>query len=163
MAAKTEPYAPSSSPPRPSDAPEQGEEVLHLPGIVEAAEATPEAAREAATAVRRFLSREHILRPHVQYNAVMLVRILADNPGPQFTRYLDVRFVTTTKELLREGRDPGVQQILRETLDAFEAQRADDATLAPLVNMWRGEKAKWAKKAGADVGARVSVRRLGLP
>ena len=73
----------------------------------------------------------------------MLVRILAENPGQSFTRNLDTKFVITTKELLRDGRDVSVQQILRETLDAFETQKPGDETLRPLIAMWQKEKAKY--------------------
>ncbi|KAL8810865.1 MAG: hypothetical protein Q9200_002239 [Gallowayella weberi] len=130
----------------------QGEEVLHLPVIVEAAESSPPAAREAANRIRKFISRDNYQRAYVQYNAIMLVRILADNPGKSFTRNLDAKFTTTVKELLRDGRDMSVQQILRETLDSFETNKADDETLAPLRDMWKKEKLKWQKK-GAPVTA----------
>lgn len=82
----------------------------------------------------------------------MLVRILADNPGKSFTKNLDIKFVTTVKELLRDGRDMSVQQILRETLDSFEMQKADNETLAPLREMWKKEKAK-VEKGGNAVSA----------
>ncbi|KAL8897366.1 MAG: hypothetical protein Q9192_002605 [Flavoplaca navasiana] len=126
----------------------QGEEVLHLPVIVEAAESSPPAAREAANRIRKFLSRDNFQRAYVQYNAIMLVRILADNPGKSFTGNLDHKFASTVKELLRDGRDMSVQQILRETLDSFETGKADDETLAPLRDMWKKEKLKWSKRAG---------------
>ncbi|KAL9103818.1 MAG: hypothetical protein Q9163_001172 [Psora crenata] len=124
---------------------DSGEEVLHLPNIVEAAESSPAAATQAAVDIRKFLSLKHSQRAYVQYNAIMLVRILAENPGRSFTRNIDTKFVTTVKELLRYGRDMSVQQILRETLDAFEMQRANDETLASLREMWRKEKAKMEK------------------
>lgn len=120
----------------------EGEEVLHLPVIVDSAESSPAAAREAANRIRKFLAKENLPRAYVQYNAIMLVRILADNPGKSFTRNLDAKFVATVKELLRDGRDMSVQQILRETLDSFELQKADDETLAPLREMWKKEKQK---------------------
>ena len=128
----------------------EGEEVLHLPVIVEAAESSPAAAREAANRIRKFLSKENYQRAYVQYNAIMLVRILADNPGKSFTKNLDTKFVITVKELLRDGRDMSVQQILRETLDTFETQKASDETLTPLREMWRKEKQK-TEKRGAPV------------
>lgn len=128
----------------------EGEEVLHLPLIVEAAESSPAAAKEAANRIRKFLSKENFRRAYVQYNAIMLVRILADNPGKSFTKNLDTKFVVTVKELLRDGRDTSVQQILRETLDIFETQKADDETLTPLRVMWSMEKSK-LKKQGAPV------------
>ena len=126
----------------------QGEEVLHLPVIVDAAESSPAAAKEAANVIRKFLSRENFMRAYLQYNAIMLVRILAENPGKTFTKNLDGKFVVTTKELLRDGRDMSVQQILRETLDDFQIQKSQDETLQPLITMWQNEKAKMAKRGG---------------
>ena len=55
----------------------------------------------------------------------------------------------TVKELLRDGKDMSVQQILRETLDAFEMQKPNDETLAPLVAMWQKEKLKSGNKGNA--------------
>lgn len=78
----------------------------------------------------------------MQYNAVMLVRILADNPGKSFTKNVDAKFVATVKDLLRDGKDMSVQQILRETLESFEMQKSDDETLALLREMWKKEKQK---------------------
>ncbi|KAI4181961.1 MAG: hypothetical protein LQ348_004929 [Seirophora lacunosa] len=126
-----------------------GDEFLHLPVIVEAAESSPAAAREAANRIRKFLGSNNYQRAYVQYNAIMLVRILTDNPGKSFTINLDNKFASTVKELLRAGRDMSVQQILRETLDSFETSKADDETLAPLREMWKKEKEKWAKAGHA--------------
>lgn len=78
----------------------------------------------------------------MQYNAIMLIRILVDNPGHTFTRNLDAKFVATTKLLLRNGRDMRVQHFLRETLQALEAQRSWDDDLSPLLEMWGKEKDK---------------------
>ena len=88
----------------------------------------------------------------------MLVRILADNPGRSFTKNLDVKFVVTVKELLRDGQDMSVQQILRETLESFETQKADNETLAPLREMWKKEKAKM-EKGGNVVSATYQFQR----
>ncbi|KAL8705571.1 MAG: hypothetical protein Q9201_001312 [Fulgogasparrea decipioides] len=129
----------------------QGEEVLHLPVIVEAAESSPVAAREAATRIRKFLSKDNFQRAYVQYNAIMLVRILADNPGKTFTTNLDSKFTATVKDLLRDGRDMSVQQILRETLDSFETSKTDDETLTSLREMWKKEKVKWANMGSNPV------------
>jgi hypothetical protein len=109
---------------------------------VDAAESSPAAAREGASCIRKFLSKEYANRAYAQYNAVMLMRILTDNPGPTFTRNFDATFVKTVKDLLREGRDVSVQQILRETLDAFATGKTDNETLGPLMEMWKREKAK---------------------
>ena len=118
----------------------QGEEVLHLPTIVDAAESSPSAAAAAASQIRRFLSKENYTRPHVQYNAIMLIRILADNPGPSFTKNLDKQFADTVKYLLRNGTDHSVAQILKETLDALERDKAFDTNLNTVFAMWRKEK-----------------------
>lgn len=73
----------------------------------------------------------------------MLARILTDNPGHIFTQNFDAKFVQTIKELLRDGRDKSVQQILRETLDYFEFEKSPgNDTLGPLMEMWRKEKGK---------------------
>lgn len=125
----------------------KGEEVLHLPTIVEAAVASPSAAHAAAAQIRRFLSKENYSRAHVQYNAVMLIRILADNPGQSFTKNLDKQFSDTVKHLLRNGQDPSVAQILRETLDALDRDKAYDTNLSALFAMWRKEKGLMANAA----------------
>lgn len=78
----------------------------------------------------------------------MLVRILSDNPGKTFTKNLDSKFVMTTKELLRDGRDMSVQQILRETLDNFETEKKNDENLGPMRDMWIKYKQKMQKRGG---------------
>ncbi|KAL4762555.1 uncharacterized protein BDW70DRAFT_133273 [Aspergillus foveolatus] len=123
----------------------QGDEFVHLPSIVESAESSPNAAREAAHLLRKLLSSPNSTAANIQYNALMLVRILIDNPGHTFSRNLDARFVTAIKDLLRSEKDVGVQQFLRETLDALESQRGWDEDLKPLVEMWKKEKAKMSK------------------
>ena len=131
-----------------------GDEYLHLPAIVDAAESSPSAAKEAAATIRRFLSKEYYQKGYAQYNSIMLCRILTDNPGPPFTKNFEAEFISTVKKLLRDGRDISVQQILRETLDYFEAEKAPgNETLAPLIQMWRKEKGKGAGlRSGPVVG-----------
>jgi len=75
----------------------------------------------------------------------MLIRILSDNPGKTFTRNIDEKFVTVVRDLLRNGRDPSVKQILMETLDTFSRQKADDEGLAQLIEMWKKEHEKIVK------------------
>ncbi|KAL4994297.1 hypothetical protein BDV10DRAFT_153290 [Aspergillus recurvatus] len=123
----------------------QGDEFVHLPSIVESAESSPNAAREAAHLLRKLLSSPNSTAANIQYNALMLMRILIDNPGHTFSRNLDGKFVTTIKDLLRTEKDVGVQRFLRETLDAMELQRGWDEDLKPLVEMWKKEKTKMNK------------------
>ncbi len=86
----------------------------------------------------------------------MLTRILTDNPAKAFTKNFDVKFVATVKELLRDGKDTSVQQILRETLDYIEFDKApSNDSLGPLMDMWRKEK-------GKRNALRPSVSRLTL-
>ncbi|GAB1312283.1 hypothetical protein MFIFM68171_02493 [Madurella fahalii] len=119
-----------------------GDDVVFLPSIVEAAVASPNAASECAQRIRKYMGRDYWTKPSYAYNAIMLVRILSDNPGPGFTRFLDKKFVDTTKELLRNGRDAGVRQILMETLDSFENTKGYDEGLALIIEMWKKEKEK---------------------
>ncbi|KAL1836106.1 hypothetical protein VTJ49DRAFT_5566 [Mycothermus thermophilus] len=125
-----------------------GDDVVYLPSIVEAAVASPAAAEECARLIRKHMTPDYWSKPSCQYNAVMLLRILADNPGPGFTRFIDKKFIDTTKDLLRSGRDASVRQILMETLDAFDTTKGDDPGLGPLIVMWRKEKAKAFKAYG---------------
>ncbi|OJK04403.1 hypothetical protein ASPACDRAFT_37962 [Aspergillus aculeatus ATCC 16872] len=119
-----------------------GNEYVHLPGIVENAESSPNAAREAGLLIRKILSEPSKRPTHVQYNAIMLIRILADNPGHTFSRNIDATFVATIKDLYKQGRDHRVHSFLRETLDALELQRSWDEDLNLLLQMWSAEKAK---------------------
>lgn len=126
-----------------------GEEVLHLPVIVDSAESSPQAAQAACHQIRNFLGKEYAKKPHIQYNAIMLVRILCDNPGASFTRNFDKPFVSTVKELLRNTKDLGTQQIMRETLDALEVNKQHDAGLQGLLAMWTKEKGNTSLSRGA--------------
>ncbi|KAA8621006.1 gat domain-containing protein [Pyrenophora tritici-repentis] len=141
-----------------SAAANSGEEVTHLPIIVESAVASPNAAAAAARQIRTYLSKENFARPHIQYNAVMLIRILSDNPGPSFTKNLDKAFADTVKHLLRYGKDPSVAQIVKETLDAMEVDKAYDTNLNILFAMYRKEKGLMANAA-----KQFSPRRLNAP
>jgi hypothetical protein len=136
----------------------QGEEVLHLPTIVESAVASPTAAAAACQQIRKFLSKENYDRPHVQYNAVMLIRILADNPGQSFTKNMDKQFADTVKHLLRNGQDPSVSQILRESMDSMEREKAYDTNLNTVFAMWRKEKGLMANAA-----KQIGPRKLNAP
>lgn len=132
--------------------------MLHLPTIVESAVASPTAAAAAAQQIRKFLSKENYERPHVQYNAVMLIRILADNPGQSFTKNLDKQFADTCKHLLRHQEDRSVSQILRESLDSLEREKAYDTNLNTLFAMWRKEKGYMVNAA-----KQVGPRKLNAP
>jgi hypothetical protein len=115
---------------------------VHLPKIVEIAESSPNAAKEAALRIRKYLADPAGTPNSTQYNAIMLTRILVDNPGHTFTRNFDAKFVTTVKELLRAGRDWHVQSYLRQYLDTLEQQRSWDEDLKLLLQMWAKEKTK---------------------
>lgn len=81
----------------------------------------------------------------------MLMRILSDNPGATFTQNIDKKFVDTVKDLIRYGKDPSVQQILRETLETFEREKKNDLNLQGLLEMWNKEKIKIEKALGRSV------------
>jgi hypothetical protein len=119
-----------------------GDDITFLPSIVDAAESSPVAAAECARIIRKFLGRDYWSKPSYQYNAIMLIRILSDNPGATFTRNLDKKFTDVTKELLRNGRDPNVRQMLMETLDTFENTKGYDEGLGTIIEMWKKEKEK---------------------
>ncbi|KAJ5053750.1 uncharacterized protein L3040_000041 [Drepanopeziza brunnea f. sp. 'multigermtubi'] len=124
------------------------EEVLYLPMIVEACESSPSAAQEASLVIRKFLSKDNFTKPYVQYNAIILIRILADNPGRTFTRNIDAKFVATLEDLLQVGRNPSVKQLLMETLETFGREKSHDEGLALLGEMWKRERERIAKEHG---------------
>ncbi|KAK1500793.1 GAT domain-containing protein [Colletotrichum tamarilloi] len=126
----------------------QGDEVLYLPPIVDAAESSPAAAAECARIIRKYLAKDNHAKASWQYNAIMLIRILTDNPGPTFTRNMDKKFADTVKELYRTTHDPSVRQMLSETLDTFEATKFDDQGLGELISMWKKEKERSYKQYG---------------
>lgn len=97
--------------------------------------------------IRDYLKKDYITRPDFQYNALMLVRILADNPGPTFTRNLDQEFAKTAKDLLKHTRNERVRQMLMETLTSFETTKFYDEGLMPLIEMWKKEKEKAQKSS----------------
>ncbi|KAG0637037.1 hypothetical protein HOY80DRAFT_303314 [Tuber brumale] len=138
-----------------------GEEVLYLPTIVDLAESSPTAARAAAHTIRKYLEtkKNNSLRPHTQCNAIMLTRILSDNPSCAFTRNLaEAKFIAAVKELLKHGREPSVRQKLVETLEHFDGRvtagvgvevegHGDEEVegLKGLVEVWAKEKRNMAK------------------
>jgi hypothetical protein len=130
--------------------PKTGDEVLFLPTIVDSAESSPAAAAECARVIRKFLAKEYGHKPMQQYNAIMLVRILADNPGPTFTRNFDKKFVDAVRELLKSTKNPSVRQILVETLDTFEFTKVGEDGLDGVVEMWKKEKDKIYKSYGVS-------------
>ncbi|KAI1417175.1 hypothetical protein F5Y13DRAFT_152170 [Hypoxylon sp. FL1857] len=140
-----------------------GDEVLWLPPIVDAAESSPAAAAECARLIRKYLKRDYWTKPSYQYNAIMLIRILADNPGPTFTRNLDQKFTDTSKELLRSVRDPSVRQMMMETLDSFENTKAYDEGLGLLIEMWKKEKERAQQKYGGRTPQPPVPRTLNAP
>ena len=96
------------------------------------------------------MKKDYATRPSFQYNAIMLIRILADNPGPTFTRNLDDKFVKTVKDVLKT-HDPSVHQMMMETLETFEATKEYDEGLAPLIAMWKHEKKDAHKRHGVCI------------
>ncbi|KAG6021464.1 hypothetical protein E4U40_005279 [Claviceps sp. LM458 group G5] len=136
----------------------KSDEVLFLPPIVDAAESSPAAAAECARVLRKFLSKDYSSKPSWQYNAIMLMRILVDNPGETFTRNLDDKFVDTIRALLKNVKDRSVWQILMETLDDFEYTKMNDQNLAPLVLMWKMEKELALRKRGVQVPPPIPQR-----
>ena len=101
--------------------------------------------------IRKYMSKDYFSRPSWQYNAIMLMRILTDNPGATFTRNMDQKFVDTALSLLRNVKDANVRQILMETMDDFENTRMDDQNLALIISMWNREKHEAIRKFGVHL------------
>ncbi|KAF3196167.1 hypothetical protein TWF106_005242 [Orbilia oligospora] len=121
----------------------QVDEVTFLPTIVECTESSPTAAQAALNTIRKHVEYKNSKQGYQQYNALMLFRILVDNPGPTFTRGIDEKFVSTVKELYRNTRDPSVRQLLVENLEY--CSKKDDQGLQLLKEWYAKEKDKAAK------------------
>ncbi|EPS40552.1 hypothetical protein H072_5588 [Dactylellina haptotyla CBS 200.50] len=132
------------------DSTPQVDEVTFLPTIVECTESGPSAAKEALVTIRKLLE-YHSKSGYRQYNALMLLRILVDNPGATFTKNIDAKFVTTVKELYRATKDPSVRQLLVETLEYF--LRKDDPNLQPVKDFYIKEKENAARIYGQVPGS----------
>ncbi|RVD87430.1 uncharacterized protein DFL_001665 [Arthrobotrys flagrans] len=125
------------------DSSAQVDEVTFLPTIVECTESSPTAAQAALNSIRKQVEYKNSKHGYQQYNALMLFRILVDNPGPTFTRGIDEKFVSTVKELYRNTRDPSVRQLLVENLEY--CSKKDDQGLQLLKEWYAKEKEKAAK------------------
>ncbi|KAF3913877.1 hypothetical protein ABW21_db0203965 [Orbilia brochopaga] len=121
-----------------SSATPQIDEVTFLPTIVECTESSPTAAKETLVTIRKNLEYKSSKNGPQQYKALMLFRILADNPGAQFTRNIDAKFVSTVKELYRSTRDPSVRQLLVENME--HCLKKDDPGLQLLKEWYTKEK-----------------------
>lgn len=122
--------------------------MLFLPPIVDAAESSPAAAAESARIIRKYLAKDYSSRPSWQYNAIMLLRILAEHPGETFTRNIDAKFVDAARALLKGTKDNNVRQILMDTLEEFERAKFYDTNLTLIISMWQEEKDKAVEKHG---------------
>lgn len=122
--------------------------MLFLPPIVDAAESSPAAAAESARIIRKYMAKDYSSRPSWQYNAIMLMRILAEHPGETFTRNLDAKFVDAARALLKGTKDNNVRQILMDTLEEFERAKFYDTNLTLIISMWQEEKDKAVEKHG---------------
>lgn len=111
--------------------------------------------------IRQYLKKDYSSKPSYQYNAIMLIRILADNPGPTFTRNMDEKFTKTVKDVVLKTNDPSVHQMMMETLEAFEQTKAYDEGLILIISMWKQEKKTAEKDAQKRFGVRTTYFGLG--
>ena len=145
-----------------SDVNDAGAEVALLPSIVEAAESSPQAATECARYIRKFMHRDYWARPNFVYNAIMLMRILVENPGMTFTRNMDKKFVDAVRDVLRGCEHAHVVHFLVEALQELEAKSAADEGIGRMVEMWRKEKAKSKSAYGPAPSQQAQPARSGF-
>jgi VHS domain len=127
---------------------QRGDEITFLPPIVDAAESSPAAAAECARIIKKYLSKDYYSRPSWQYNALMLIRILVDNPGETFTRALDADFVETMRKLIKHAKETRVRGMAMEMFDEFEFTKMYDEGLQGLILMWKAQKEEAIRKGG---------------
>lgn len=103
------------------------------------------------------MAKDYSSRPSWQYNAIMLMRILAEHPGETFTRNIDPKFVDSARALLKGTKDNNVRQILMDTLEEFERAKFYDTNLTLIISMWQEEKDKAVEKHGVRVDWHFSL------
>ncbi|KAK9484857.1 hypothetical protein V1527DRAFT_468831 [Lipomyces starkeyi] len=112
----------------------QTDDVAQLPVIVECAQATPLAAKEAIKAVRKRLDPKHASSTVSQYNAIMVLRILVDANSQTILNQIgeDDKLAPVVKDVLKRSRDPSVRELLATTLEHFAFEKPSAAELAEL-------------------------------
>lgn len=113
--------------------------------------------------MKKYLCQDNAGQSYVQYNAIVLFRILIDNPGRSFTRNIDAKFVQEAKNVLKYSRDTIVQQLLRETLHTIDIEKSLlDENLIGLKEMWLKyqEKAQRNDEKKNNVSALNWARKL---
>lgn len=100
--------------------------------------------------IKKYLSKDYYSHPSWQYNGLMLIRILVDNPGQTFTRALDADFVETMRKLIKHARENRVRNMCMEMLDDFEHTKMHDQNLQGLVLMWKAQKEEAVRKNGVS-------------
>ncbi|KAK9319573.1 hypothetical protein V1517DRAFT_332110 [Lipomyces orientalis] len=127
-------FSSSASPATTRAAAAQTDDVAQLPVIVECAQATPLAAKEAVKAVRKRLDPKHASSAVSQYNAIMVLRILVDANSETILGQIgaDDKLATVVKDILKRSRDPSVRELLATTLEHFAFEKPNVAELVEL-------------------------------
>ncbi|KAK9241547.1 hypothetical protein V1506DRAFT_550407 [Lipomyces tetrasporus] len=127
-------FSSSASPTTTRAAAAQTDDVAQLPVIVECAQATPLAAKEAVKAVRKRLDPKHASSTVSQYNAIMVLRILVDANSEIILGQIgeDDKLATVVKDILKRTRDPSVRELLATTLEHFALEKPNVAELSEL-------------------------------
>ncbi|KAK7206265.1 hypothetical protein BZA70DRAFT_128939 [Myxozyma melibiosi] len=112
----------------------EDDDVTLLPVIVECAQSSPQAAAEAVRSVRKRIDPKHSSNPIVQYNAILVLRILGSSNSTTILDQigLDGKLATAVSNLLAQGNDPSVRAVLIETLEYFQREQRLEENLVPL-------------------------------
>ncbi|KAK9241417.1 hypothetical protein V1525DRAFT_393092 [Lipomyces kononenkoae] len=112
--------------------------VAQLPVIVECAQATQLAAKEAVKAVRKRLDPKHASSTVSQYNAIMVLRILVDADSPTILNQIgdDDKLAPVVTDVLKRSRDPSVRELLATTLEHFVFEKPNATELKELNNVY---------------------------
>lgn len=107
---------------------------MQLPIIVECAQSSPQAAAEAVRAVRKRIDPKRSTNRAIQYNAIVVLRILGSSNSPTVLDQMeqDKKLPIVVSDLLRHTKDPSVKQELCDTLQFFYEKRSGEQLLQPL-------------------------------
>ncbi|KAK9456885.1 hypothetical protein V1511DRAFT_495568 [Dipodascopsis uninucleata] len=140
-----------------------GDEVIYLPTIVDCAQATPAAAREAIRAVRKRIDPKHGSGSVTQYNAIMVLRILIDTDSIAVQEAIgsDDKLAPILKTVLKNSRDPSIVDFLRDTLVRCASTKGDVEGFSALHSIYYKYLAKGrSKNSRKQQLSEIKVRSL---
>ncbi|KAK9458658.1 uncharacterized protein V1516DRAFT_682270 [Lipomyces oligophaga] len=125
------------------------QDISILPMIIEYAESTPDAAKEAVRAIQKRLDVKNLLRTSSQYNAVMVLRLLIDTNSPMIIKQigLNPKLPGSLSGTLNQTRDPSVKESVLDFLIHISTEHAAVPEFDALRGIYANYQAKHSTRS----------------